>query len=161
MNHSLVVDIDQTPCDVSQLTLGCPLSVNLKQRPRGHEREAYQLQPVCIRVLFHKIIDVSVPHPVRYHRKLGIGHRHSYQRQDVRMPEDFPRNNLLTESLHGMPSALRHTEREDSQKLTPMIFCKSLFEYVLITFTATSRPEYFPFHTSANPPRYNATTLRS
>ena len=49
------------------------------------------------------------------------------------------------------------TERSRDQELTPIIFCKSLFEYVLMTFTATSRPQCSPFHTSANPPLYDAT----
>ena len=40
-------------------------------------------------------------------------------------------------------------------------FCKSLFEYVLMTFTVTSHPQYTPLHTSANPPLYNATSVRS
>ena len=77
------------------------------------------------------------------------------------MLECFPRNDLLAEPLHGALSAHEHTERERNQQLTPTIFCKSLFEYVLITFTATSRPQYTPFHTSANPPLYNAASVRS
>ena len=48
------------------------------------------------------------------------------------------------------------TGPEGNRQLTPIIFCKSLVEYVLRTFTATSRPQCSPFHTSANPPLYSA-----
>ena len=58
-------------------------------------------------------------------------------------------------SVHG------HAERWHNQKLTPMILLRSLVVYVLMTFTATSRPQCFPFHTSANPPLYNATPVLS
>jgi len=57
--------------------------------------------------------------------------------------------------LHG------HAKVEHNRQLTPMIFCKSEFEYVLMTFTATSRQRCFPFHTSANPPLYNGPPVRS
>ena len=71
------------------------------------------------------------------------------------MLEGFPGYNLLAEPLHGVLSVRRHAEREYNQELTPTIFCKSLVEYVLMTFTATSRPQCSPFHTSAYPPLYN------
>ena len=77
------------------------------------------------------------------------------------MPEGFPCHNLLAKPLHGAPSVHRHAEGESNQPLTPIIFCESLFEYVLMTFTATSRPQYSPFQTSANPPWYIATVVRS
>jgi len=54
------------------------------------------------------------------------------------MSEGFPRHNLLAEPLCGAFSELRSTEIEHNQQLTPIIFCKSLFEYVLMTLTATS-----------------------
>ena len=77
------------------------------------------------------------------------------------MPESFPRHSFLAEPLHGALSVHRYAERERDQQLTPIIFRKSLFEYVLMTLIATSRPRYSPFHTSANPPLYNATPVRS
>jgi len=77
------------------------------------------------------------------------------------MSEGFPRHDLLTEPLSVATLAHRHAERWHNLQLTPTTFCKSLFEYVLMTFTATSRPECSPFHTSANPPLYNATLVRS
>ena len=77
------------------------------------------------------------------------------------MPEGFPCQNFLAEPLYNAPSARKHVGGRHSEQLTPMIFCKSLFEYVLMTLTATSRPQCFPFHTSANPPLYSATPVRS
>ena len=58
-------------------------------------------------------------------------------------------------------SVRRHAEKEQDQRPTPITLCKSSSEYVLMTFTATSRPQCFPFHTSANPPLYNAVPVRS
>ena len=77
------------------------------------------------------------------------------------MPKGLPRHNLFAEPLYGALSELRRTEMEHNQQLTPIIFCKSLFEYVLMTLTATSRPQCTPFHTSANPPLYNAAPVLS
>ena len=62
----------------------------------------------------------------------------------------------VTTSLQNL--YMRHrqqsrTQGEDNQQLTPSIFFKLSEEYVLTTFTATSRPQYSPFHTSALPPR--------
>ena len=74
--------------------------------------------------------------------------------------EGFPCDGLLAEPLHGVPSVHRHAERKHSRKLTPITFRKSLFEYIFMTFTATSRPRCFPFHTSVNPLLYNASPVR-
>ena len=68
------------------------------------ERKAYQFPPVCIWMCFHKVVDVSIYHPVRHHHELGFCHRHSYQWQDIRMLEGFPREDLLAEPLHGILS---------------------------------------------------------
>ena len=57
------------------------------------------------------------------------------------MPEGFPGHNLVAEPLHKVRSVHEHTERQDDQELTAIISCISLFEYVLMTFTATSRPQ--------------------
>ena len=62
----------------------------------------YQLQPVCIRVCLHELAEVSVDHPVRYHRELSLGHHYSNQWQDIRMPKRSPRHNLFTEPLHRL-----------------------------------------------------------
>ena len=77
------------------------------------------------------------------------------------MPEGFPRNNLLAEPLHRLLSVRGHRGTERGQQLTPITLCKSLSEYILMTFTATSRPQCSPFHTSANPPLYKASPVRS
>ena len=68
------------------------------------------------------------------------------------MPEGFPRYDLLAKPLRRALLVHVDAEREHDQRLTPIIFCKSLFEYVFMTFTATSRPQCLPFHTSPNPP---------
>ena len=90
-----------------------------------------------------------------------LRHRHSYQRQHIWMPKGFPCHNLLAEPLQRVLLVHLQVERAGDQQLTPIIFRKSLFEYVLKTFTATSRPQWSPFHTSANPPLYNAPPIRS
>jgi len=77
------------------------------------------------------------------------------------MLEGFPCDNLLAELLHRALSIHEHAETEHSQKLTPITLRKSLSEYILMTFTATSRPRCSPFQTSANPPLYNASPVRS
>lgn len=122
---------------------------------------AYQFQPVCIRVCPHKFVNVSIRHPVRDHRKLCLSHCHSYQRKNVGVLEGFPRYYLLAEPLHDALLVLGYAKREYTRQLTPIIFRRSLFEYVLMTFTATSRPQYSPFQTSAYPPLYNASLVLS
>ena len=77
------------------------------------------------------------------------------------MPEGFPGHNLVAEPLHKVRSVHEHTERQDDQELTAIISCKSQFEYVLMTFTATSRPQCSHFHTSAKPLLCNVTLVRS
>jgi len=72
------------------------------------------------------------------------------------MPEGFPCDNLLAEPLHGALLVHSYPGREYSKQLTPITLCRSLSEYILMTFTATSRPQCSPFHTSANPPLNNA-----
>jgi len=57
--------------------------------------------------------------------------------------------------------SIRARGTDHIQQLTPITLCNSLFEYILMTFTATSRPQCSPFHTSANPPLYIALPVRS
>ena len=52
-------------------------------------------------------------------------------------------------------------EGEHVHRLTWITFCKLLFDHVLMTFTATSRPQYSPFQTSAYPPLYNGKPVES
>ena len=125
------------------------------------ERKAYQLKPVCIRMCLNKVVDVSIRHPVRYHCELGLRHSHPYQWQNIRMVECFPCDNLLAELLQRILSVYMHVGTECGQKLTPTTLCKSLSEYILMTFTATSRPQCCPFQTSANPPLNNVLLVRS
>ena len=57
------------------------------------------------------------------------------------MPEGFPCYDLPTEPLDGAPLVHSNAGREYSQQLTPITLCRSLSEYILMTFTATSRPQ--------------------
>ena len=77
------------------------------------------------------------------------------------MLEGFPCSSLLAESLYRAMSVHRYAGTEHGQQLTPTTLCKSVSEYILITFTAMSRPQWSPFHTSANPPLYNTLLVRS
>lgn len=53
------------------------------------------------------------------------------------------------------------TGLQHRQQPTLRVRAGSSFKYTLKTLTATSWSRYFPFHTSANPPRYNATSVGS
>jgi len=77
------------------------------------------------------------------------------------MPECPPRGSLFAELLDRTLSVHRHAGTERSLQLTPITFCKSLSEYILMTFTATSRPQCSALHTSAKPPLNNALPARS
>ena len=76
------------------------------------------------------------------------------------MTESFPYNKLLAEPLYGFGQYVSECIRIEiggtTSGLTRAIFRKSLSVYVLSTLTATSCPSYSHFHTSPNPPRYNA-----
>ena len=72
MNHSLTVHVDQTFRDVSQLRKSH--NRQLKVRMVGSRTETYKFEPIRILVCRHKLVDVSVRHPLRYHRELGFGH---------------------------------------------------------------------------------------
>ena len=77
------------------------------------------------------------------------------------MLEGFPSYGLLAEPLRRALSMHRHAGTGYGHELTPITLCRSLSEYILMTFTATLRPQCSPFHTSANPPLYNASPVRS
>ena len=125
------------------------------------KKKAYQLQPVYTRILLDKAVDIPICHPVRYHCEAGLRHCYPDQRKDIRMPEGFPPNSLLTEPLHRALSAHGHVGTKHNHRLTPITLCKSLFECTLMTFSATSRPQCSPFHTSANPPLNTGLPVRS
>ena len=77
------------------------------------------------------------------------------------MPEGFPHHDFFAEILHDLLSVRERVGNEHDQKPTLISFCKSLFEYILNTFMATSRPQCSPFQTSANPPPHKATPALS
>jgi hypothetical protein len=67
----------------------------------GPKRKAHKLQPIRIGILLQKIVDVSIVHPLRYHDKPILGHRHTQQGQHIRMTKGPPRHNLSTKPLYG------------------------------------------------------------
>ena len=114
MDQSLAVDVEQAPSDASQLydLSECQWTQCVQT---AFEQWTYQLQPVCIRMRLHEVIDVSVCHPVRYHCELGLRHCRSYQWQNVWVLEGFTLDNLLAEPLHRSQSVHRHTRTECDQ----------------------------------------------
>ena len=66
-----------------------------------------QFEPIDIRLLLHKLVDIPVVHPLRHHCELGLRHYHTHERQHVWMSEGLPRHELLAELLHDQPSVSR------------------------------------------------------
>jgi len=77
------------------------------------------------------------------------------------MPKVLPHHHLLAEPLRVPSVNFLSKESMSSERPTPIIFCRSLVEYVLMTLTATSRPQHSPFQTSAYPPLNSASPVRS
>lgn len=149
MDHSLVMNVDQSLGHAFQLDDFLIVSEEGIESGKTYERD-----PIYPWMCLDKVANISILHPVRYHSEMVLGYHHSDQWQNVPMPQGFPHYHLLAEFLHKTLS-VHHTRREGRKKLAPIILCKSLSEYVLITLTATSRPRCSPFHTSANPPLYD------
>ena len=76
------------------------------------------------------------------------------------MLEEFPQYNFLAEALESTVGTFCK-KVEGNEQLTSVIFLRSLFEFVLITFTATACPLESPFHTFANPPWYSGSLALS
>ena len=76
MDHSLVMHIDQAPCNVAQLW-GRVIINNFKGSCAA-VWETNQFEPVRIPMLSHKLVDVPIGHPLRHHCELILGHYHSY-----------------------------------------------------------------------------------
>ena len=69
----------------------------------------------------------------------------------------------VTTSLQNLYTVNVSCLKNNSGRLgepTLVILAKSLVEYTLNALTATGRPWYSPFHTSANPPRYSGVSSR-
>ena len=99
MYHSLAVHIQQPLGNAFELP-GVILSVmggvSAGARP-------YKLEPICLPMCLDELDNISIDHPFRNHRKEPFPHRHSQQREYIRMVEALPRHNLLAERLrdHG------------------------------------------------------------
>ena len=50
-------------------------------------------------ILLNKLVDISIIHPLRNHRKPVFAYGYPKQRQDVRMPEVLPGDALSAKSL--------------------------------------------------------------
>ena len=61
----------------------------------------YKLEPICILMGLHKLVDVAIRHPFRHHRELCPRHYHSQQGQHVWVAESSPCYELLAEPLSG------------------------------------------------------------
>ena len=158
MNDSTFVDVDQTPSGVSQLDESSD-HMNLKQRERSGEKHTSFNRsasgfastnslrfPLTIQTeIMANLVSVIVT-PISG-RTLGC-------RRVFHVMASL--QNLYT----GDPQC-SGSRRVHHRQLTPITFPKSLFENVLMTFTATSRPRYCPFHTSAYPPLYSALPVGS
>ena len=61
----------------------------------------YKLKPIRIPMCLDELDDIPIDHPFRNHRKEPFSHRHSQQREYIRMVEGLPRYNFLAERLRG------------------------------------------------------------
>ena len=73
---------------------------------------SYKVKPIHIPVCLDELVDVSIDHPFRYHRKMPIAHCHAQQWKHILVAEAFPRHNFLAEPLCTDQSALSVHFRE-------------------------------------------------
>ena len=142
-----IVHILQAARNVSQLT-------NTSMRLLRGQAATYKLRAVCVGIPLNESVDISVLHPLGYHRKPVITDGNSKQRQDVRMPEVLPSDPLSAESL---PRSYRDRRDSPASRLTLRIRSNSLVMYTRTALMATRRPSYVPRNTSAKPP-YSTST---
>jgi hypothetical protein len=88
------------------------MRLSTKQGDQDFRWKAYKPEPVYVWMCLHEVIDVSMYHPLRYHRKLSFGHCHPYQWQHVLMQQNLPRHDLLAEPLYKASSAHRRIKGE-------------------------------------------------
>ena len=100
MYHPLAVHIQQPLGNAFELP-GAILSVMGGVSDRS---ETYKLKPIRIRMCFDELDDIPIGHPFRNHREEPFLHRHSQQREHIRMVEGLPRHNLLAENLRDHSS---------------------------------------------------------
>lgn len=151
MDYSLVMHVDQPPSDFNKLQPS--LDPQRQQNARKLGNKTYKSQPIRIDMRFRKLLNVTFHHPLRYHHKSILCHRHTYQWQHVWMVKALPCHNFPAEPLHETRLVRQiHIQGREHQQHTFLIRSRLLVWYTLNTLAATSRPWYLPFHTSANPP---------
>jgi len=99
MYHPFAVHIHQPPGDtfeLSRVISSVTGVVSAGVRP-------YKFKPIRIPMRPDELGDIPIDHPFRNHRKEPFSHRHSQQREYIRMAEALPRYNFLAERLrdHG------------------------------------------------------------
>lgn len=122
--------------------------------------ETYKFQPVDIWVLPNIVVDSSVLHPLRNHRKSRSRSflRHSKERQYVGMAKKFPRDSFLIVPLCSCSQRQRvKRDRDGSKLLTRDAFFGSCKALISNTLTASSVSCWVHLNTFANPPPYWAT----
>jgi len=92
VDYTEVVHILQAICNVNQLNI---TSVRLL----WYQVMAYEFNAVNIPIPLDKLVDIPIIHPLGNQSEPIFAHCHSEERQDVRMPEVFPRDTFSTESL--------------------------------------------------------------
>jgi len=123
MNHPLVMHVDQSSCSISKLQQLCGRQWQAKIA--GSEGNAYEFQPICICTRLHKLVDVTMCHPFRYHHKLILSYCHTQEWHHIWMAESPPSNNLPTEPLRGVVRFERTTSQEHHRRPTLLICSRS------------------------------------
>jgi len=95
MYHSLAVHIHQPLGDA--LELSRVISSEMSGVSVGVR--THKFKPICIPMGLDELGDIPIDHPFRDHRKEPFPHRHSQQREHIRMAQALPRYNFLAERL--------------------------------------------------------------
>ena len=72
--------------------------------------ESYKLERIRFPVRLDVLVDISVHHPLRYHREFFFIHRDTQKREHMRMTKSVPSHDLLAELLHRSVSILFHQD---------------------------------------------------
>ena len=97
MYHPLAMHIQQplgNAFELSRVISSATGEISVGVRP-------YKLEPVRIPMCLDELNDISIDHPFRNHCKESFPHRHSQQREHIRMAEAPQRYNFLAERLHS------------------------------------------------------------
>ena len=63
------------------------------------EPEPYKFEPVNILMGLDELVDVPILHPLRHQHEFLTPHRHTQQRQYIRMTESIPGDYFFAKSL--------------------------------------------------------------